>query len=51
MRGLLRLGTSGLLAVVVMAGALWGTVALWFALSAAAGVRPMLDRYLRLSGK
>jgi hypothetical protein len=36
---LLRLGAGGLLAVVVLAAALWGTLAVWFALPAAAGVR------------
>jgi hypothetical protein len=37
--GLLRLGGGTLLAVVVVAAAPWGTLALWFALPVPAGVR------------
>jgi Domain of unknown function (DUF4105) len=39
LRGSLRAGAGGLLVVVVMAAALWGTLALWFALPAEAGAR------------
>jgi Domain of unknown function (DUF4105) len=39
LRGSLRAGAGGLLVVGVMAAALWGTVALWFALPAEAGAR------------
>jgi hypothetical protein len=35
----LRLGAGGLLVVVVVAAALWGTLALWFGLPATAGAR------------
>jgi hypothetical protein len=38
-RGSLRAGAGGLLVVVILAAALWGTLALWFALPAAAGAR------------
>jgi hypothetical protein len=39
LRGSLRAGAGGLLVVIVMAAALWGTFALWFALPAEAGAR------------
>jgi hypothetical protein len=39
LRGSLRLAAGALLVVVVLAAALWGALALWLALPAAAGVR------------
>jgi Domain of unknown function (DUF4105) len=39
LRGTLRLGAGGLLVVVVVAAVLWGPLALWFELPAAAGAR------------
>lgn len=39
LRGSLRLGAGGLLVVVVVAAALWGSLALWFGLPVAAGAR------------
>jgi Domain of unknown function (DUF4105) len=39
LRGSLRAGAGALLVVVVVAAALWGTLALWFALLAEAGAR------------
>jgi phosphate/sulfate permease len=39
LRGSLRLAAAGLLMVVVVAAALWGTLALWFGLPAAPGAR------------
>jgi phosphate/sulfate permease len=39
LRGWLRLGACGLLVVVVVAAALWGTLALWFGLPGTAGAR------------
>jgi hypothetical protein len=42
LRESLRAGAGGLLVVVVVAAALWGTLALWFALLAEAGARLMV---------